>query len=334
MISLVNTTHDLIDTIAAIADRSQLQYHEYKGFKDEELKRFFINKTLKNLNSTDAVSIVALSNTQIKGFISIYKDAFDSEIFGFNCYRVVDLMVFSLDFSEVDLIISNLINAVENAISSKSNRNYILYSLNNNTYNADLLFNTIIKSGFYYIHTLLTFSSHGYNQEIVSNYPDQNLIIRSAKKDDALKVSDLADKAFQYSRFFMDPYLDKEKSKQLLKISAMNSILKGFVDIMFVAEINKEVVGYYCGKKKEIKELNKTIGEATISVVDPRYRGLGLFTKLDDHLLKWFSDNADFAEMGTYLANFPVHKTWISKNLGLIRGSHQFSRFLGKLSHE
>ena len=98
-----------------------------------------------------------------------------------------------------------------------------------------------------------------------------------------------------------------------------------YVDIMYVAEYKGAVVGYYSAKKKYIDELNSTIGEAVISAVNENYRGLGIFKSLNKELLKWFYINVDIAEMGTYISNIPVHKTWCNNGLSIVRGIHQLA---------
>jgi len=75
-----------------------------------------------------------------------------------------------------------------------------------------------------------------------------------------------------------------------------------------VAEIDGRIAGYYTGKKRYIKEFDRTLGEGIISAIDSQYRGRGVFTVLDNTILNWLADNSDFTEMGTYLGNFPVHK--------------------------
>ena len=94
---------------------------------------------------------------------------------------------------------------------------------------------------------------------------------------------------------------------------------------MFVAENDNKVIGYYSGKKKFIAEFNITFGEAVISAVDENYRGLGIFKELNKYLLEWFYNNTDIAEMGTYIVNTPIHKTWNKNRLSIIRGVHQLA---------
>lgn len=332
MLEILPFDESNISSILKLATRNQLQYHEYSDISDEQLKSYFKSKMINALNSTNSISLIVKSENEILGLISSFKDDFDSENFGFNCYKVTELMVFSDNYESTNLIITTLLKELELQLSRFSSKFYLSLSLNNNLSKVDYIFNSLVNNKFYYIHTLITFSSQKQTFEVKDFYPEQNINIRLAKESDAKQVAELAEKSFKYSRFHMDPFLDNALASNLLKKSAENSILQKFVDIMFIAEVKDKIVGYYSAKKKYIKEFDKTMGDAVISAVDSDYRGLGIFSKMDSHLLNWFADNTDFAEMGTYLVNYPVHKAWISKGLGLIRGVHQFSKIINKHS--
>jgi len=202
---------------------------------------------------------------------------------------------------------------------------YFSYSLNNNVNDQDIIFNSLTGLKYHYIHTLLTFGSKG---ERFEQLKSKELVIRKVNIADAEAIAKLAQKSFSYSRFHLDPHLDNQKANILLSKSAINSVLDGFVDVMFVAEIKGKIAGYYSAKKKYIQEFELVIGDAVISAVGSEYQGKGIFSELDTHLLNWFSDNVNIAEMGTYLINYPVHRTWIKKGLRLVRGSHQFSKLV------
>lgn len=317
-----------IEPISAKCRRDQLPYHEYPFLADNQLSDYFRSKTIKSLNHKDSFALVAASGTTFSGMIACTKDDFDSEIFGFPCYRVTDLLVFSDEINAAGHIVDKLVLALEEELVSVSRPVYLSVSLNNNTRHVDYLFNGLTRNRYYYIHTLLTFFNQNRHFDVRSFYPEVGINIRVAVPNDAEQVADLAQKSFKFSRFHMDPFLDNDKASLLLKASAKNSILHGFVDVMFVAEIQNQIVGYYSAKKRKIEEFSKTIGDPVISAVSYEHRGMGIFSKLDDYILNWYTDNTDFAELGTYLVNSPVHKTWIKKGLNLVRGVHQFSKFI------
>lgn len=328
MLKVVNLNKDQIELITNNYRRDQFQYHEYRFLTDRQLHKYFRGRMTNVLNNEDSKAIVAISGNNIFGLVVCIKDNFDSEVFGFPCYKIIDFLVFSEEYKLVCQIINKMINALEEELLSVARKFYLAISLNNNTKYIDYLFNGLISNNYYYIHTLLTFSNLKNYFEVSSYYPEQGISIRVATANDVEQVVSLAQKSYQYSRFHLDPFLDNCKANLLLGISARNSICHGFVDVTYVAEIKGKIVGYYSAKKRVVKEFERTVGESVISAVDENYRGLGIFTKLNDYILNWYSDNTDFSEVGTYLANYPVHKTFINCGLGLIRGSHQFSKMI------
>jgi hypothetical protein len=317
-----------LDQIVSNFKREQFQYHEYKFIDTNQLSAFLISKCKKRLENEDNLTLAYYEGSSVLGMLCCIKDHFDSEIFGFACYRVVDMLVFSFQVSDVRRISKELLIALESELVIRSKPFYLAVSLSNNIPNMDFLFNSLTANHYHYIHTLITFFSEKRRFEASAYYPKENIKIRHALFDDAEAIADLAYKSFKYSRFHLDPFLDHNKASDLLRVSALNSILQGFVDVMYVAEIDNRIVGYYSAKKHFIPEFEMTFGEAVISAVDKSFRGIGIFSKMDAHLLNWFADNTDYAEMGTYLSNSPIHSTWISKGLRLIRATHQFSKYI------
>lgn len=314
----------LLGLIAQRLSRNQLFYHEYSFLEYSQLVAYFTNKQLLYLEKEANKMLVLVEDDAPIGYIACLKDDFDSEIFGFDCYRIAELLVFADDTESISKTVSLLIAAVEGSAKTKT---YYNIALSNNSKQFDCVFNSLAQCGYYYIHTLLTFSSQKRTFEEHSGNKGK-VNIRVATPADTNEVARIAGGSFQFSRFHLDPYLDNSRASQLLSQSARNSIEKGFVDIMFVAEIENKVVGYYSAKKRFVKEFNLTLGDLVISAIDSNYRGYGVFSALDNRILNWLASNSDLAEMGTYLGNYPVHKTWINKGLGLVRGVHQLSKLI------
>lgn len=315
-----------IEDILGVIQRSQLDFLEYRNITDFQLRLHQKTRLQQLLINDSGFCLVAFCKNNPVGFIGITKNDFDSSFFEFDCFEF-NINVFC-EKDKVNETTGVLIKKAEQLCRKKSDRFYIYLSLNNNFANSQVVFNSLTEHNYYFISTLLTFS-HQSSLPLQTKKSDQ-IIIRQAKKSDVQNISSLAERSFKFSRFHMDPFLDNQKANVLLKKSAENSILNSYVDVMFVAENknNNDIMGYYSGKKKYYPEFEKTLGTAVISAVDQNYRGKGIFNILDSYLLNWFSEESNMAEMGTYLINYPVHKTWINKKLGLIRGSYQFSKFV------
>jgi hypothetical protein len=290
MITIIPGNTEMLFAYTQNMKRSQLQYFEYTELTDTQLKNYFFAKNENLIQSNQCISFFALSKNKPVGFICLIKDGFDSELLELNCFKITELSVQSENFTETNAIVTLLLVSAEKAIGKQVSHAHISIGLNNNTENSDQVFNSLTKNGFYFIHTLLTFKSGKAPDVSAIDPPGQNLIIRTADKTDSVKVAQLAQKSFKYSRFHLDPYIDDKKAGRLMSISAENSILRGFADVVFVALVNGEIAGYYSARKKEIKEFGKVFGEAIISAVDKNYRGTGIFSKMDDYLQNWLSE--------------------------------------------
>lgn len=317
-----------IQDILSQVQRNQLQFQEYQFLEISQLLNKFQSDLKEVLSNIDAHAFVAIEETHVLGFINCELNGFDSEHFAFNCYNIKDLIIFSESNVKINNLSKILITTLEKKLATISSSYHITVNLSNNLLHQNKIFNSLIRNSFYYIHTLISFRSYKKKYEVKSYYPKEELLIRTANKNDVKQVSAIAEKSYKYSRFHMDPFLDDSQANKLLKQSAENSILENYVDIMFIAEINSQIVGYYSGKKRYIPEFEQTLGTVVFSSVDSNHRGIGIFSIMDSHILNWFSDNTDFSEMGTYLINYPVHKTWVNKGLNIFKASHQFSKFV------
>lgn len=329
MLNFVPVTADDIAKILAIADRNQMAMNEYPNLADDDVRENLSNRLHSSLLNEAYFSFAILDDERFVGYIECSEDSFDSEHFGMRCFRIIDLILTKGQKSSGTEISSFAIKSLTKHLVEKFGSGYLFASLSNNHTHLQDVFNSYCSSGFNFIHTLLTFSqiksvnSKSYTADTILA---DSVLIREAKLDDLPYLEDIALKSFKYSRFHMDDLLDNDKASNLLKQSVRNSLIDGFADVIFVAEMNNIPVGYYSARKRFNKQFNLTIGEATISAVSSSARGKGVFRLLNAAMLDWFEKNTDIAEMGTYMINSPIHRTWISNNLRLIRGTHQFSR--------
>lgn len=319
---------DLEDVIA-ISTRKHMHLHEYSFLKDENLFGKFKLKLQSNLVKTDAIAFTVKTDQQVVGYIECQEDVFDSEYLGLRCFRITELILLNDDHSKVSMNAKFALKSLKNRLQGEFGNGYLFSSLSNNCPNLLEIFNSYTDCGLNYIHTLLTFSQlsmQDRKNDISTTLSSEEIIIREAKKEDLPYLEQMALTSFKFSRFHMDPLLDDEKASELLKVSVRNSLIDGFADVIFVAEYKNIPVGYYSGKKRFDNVLKITMGEAMISAVSQDIRGKGVFKLLNAAMLNWFSEHTDVAEMGTYLINAPVHRTWIGNNLPLVRGTHQFSQ--------
>jgi GNAT superfamily N-acetyltransferase len=317
----------LIDNSGAIP-RESFNYFEYKFISTEALRKHFIKDIEKTSSNERNFLITVFDKQTLKGFLTCEYIAFDSEIFGFEVYRITNFALLGTGHKENEQTISIMLKDLERKIESFGIK-YLTISLNQNVMYSQELFNSLMNNSFYYINTLLTFKMEKEDFSRLSLYKkkDDKITIRTASIHDRQALYSLAYGSYKINRFHLDNNLDNLKCNLLHSKSLENSLLKGYADIIYVAEIENQVVGYYSGKKRYEPELEITLGDAIISAVDEKARGMGVFSALNNHLLNWFHENTDLAEMGTYINNHPVYRVWTRNGLGIIRGSHQLARF-------
>ena len=301
---------------------------EYQNFEREDLIKYNINRVSQLLEIKNSISFSLRINGIARGFILLTKDLFDSKIYDMNVYKFNYLILKSDDINEIADLLKMILLEIDRLLYNEGKNYYILYSLNCNFQQSPLFLTQLQKNGYYYIQTLLTFGMTKFDFKEIGLEKNDSITVRNFRESDLDAICTLAKKSFNLSRFYLDKNLDSKKSNILLETSARNSILNGYADVIFVAEHSNNVVGYYSAKKRIIQELGTIIGEAIISAVDENYRGLGIFKQLNYNILEWFYRNTDFAEMGTYLVNHPVHRTWIQYKLKLVRGVHQIAKFV------
>lgn len=327
-IIFIPNTLDCLENIIEEISLDTLEFLEYDFISIDEKKSYVRNKIRRLSNLEDHFSFCAYSENKIIAFVSILKDSFDSEIFGIDIYKVNYISIFEKSIDQWESIVFEIMKHLHEIISIKKRNSYFLIGLNTNTQRNPLLMNLLINSGFYYVQTLLTYKMLKNEYPSLTFNVNEEVTIREAKNSDVDDLMNLASKSFKYSRFHLDPFLNNEKANILLATSVKNSVMNKFVDIMYVSEFREKIVGYYSAKKRFIKEFNLTFGEAVISAVDENYRGKGIFKALNKSLIQWFYENTDFAEMGTYIVNLPVHKTWSNNGLSIVRGIHQLAHYV------
>jgi len=329
MIEILEITPAIIEEILQNTQRESLPYFEYGFITESVLKSSFRLSLQHSVIKESTISKAIYKEGKLAGYIILERADFDSEIFGYNVHRIAFLDIFKTGQNESSGIIQALLSVI-NQSESDAKIKYLTFTINSNNTNLLYLFTILLHNRFYFINTLLTFShrkEENFNSHFQVKESRKDFLIRESHAGDASAIITIASNSHKINRFHLDPNLDKAKCDLLHATSARNSVLNGFVDIIYVAENNGNVIGYYSGKKKNLQGSGLIIGEAAISAVSEKFRGCGVFNMLDNALLGWFNSNTDFAEMGTYINNLPVHRTWIKKNKTMVRGTYQLARF-------
>jgi hypothetical protein len=188
----------------------------------------------------------------------------------------------------------------------------------------------MMGAGFRYINTLITFkmTKEDFSKVTLHKPQTDDILVRLANHHDRDAIVNLAKKSYKINRYHLDPVLDRVTCDRLHATSVDNSLMCGFADVVIVAEYKDQVVGYYTAKKAYHPELKATFGYGLLTAVDETVRGRGIYSQINNSILQWYHDNTDVAEMGTYINNTPIHKTFTNNGLSIVRGVHQLSKML------
>ena len=323
----INNYSAIMDNVP-IMPRETFDLHEYRSFSDAQLRECFVGTFRKLIEEKHNVTISVSDNDHLLGFIILEFMPFDTEIFDFNVYRIARIYLGGSDDHENSKIISILLCEMKQCAQMKS-MHYLTLSINANSSYSSLLFNAVMGDGFKYISTLISFkmTKADFLKVNMHQAKTSDISVRLANIRDRDVIVNLAKKAYKINRFHMDPSLDKKKC-DLLHATSVDNAIHGYVDVVIVAEYKGSVIGYYTAKKTYYKELNATMGYGLLTAVDETVRGLGVYSQINNRILEWFYENTDIAEMGTYLNNTPIHKTFTNNGLSIVRGIHQFSKIL------
>jgi len=314
-------------TIIKSVPREFLIHSEYRLFSTELLLSSYKQSLSESTENKDII-IAAYEKEELCGYTQINYSSFDSTIFGFEMYTIQCFVVYDNIKNNYDKIIQKLIDNVLDFAKERKIRHLSL-SLNSNNALSPKILTRLIQNKFYFINTLFTFSlvKDQFSELDLNKYGSDDITVSKSRIEDTEQIMKIAQESFKLSRFHLDENLDNNKCDLLYLTSAKNSIQEGFADVVYVAKQNDKVLGYYSAKKRENKILNCDFGIPIAAAVSKSARKMGVFSMLNDFILKWYSSKADISEVGTYINNIPVHKTWTKNRLNIVRGSYQLAKY-------
>jgi len=183
---------------------------------------------------------------------------------------------------------------------------------------------TLQNEGFHVMDTNVTYSFDFIKQH-KPEINNPNILVRSLRKEDIVEICDFTQEAFSKFRigsdhFHADTSLPIEKTEELYGIWAEN-IMKEKEGPVFVAELNNSIAGF-CGPfliNEEAKEKKCSIGSITLSAVNPKFHGKGVYTAMGAHSQKWFQDKVDYEEISSHIDNIAVQHSWTKNGFKIVR---------------
>jgi ribosomal protein S18 acetylase RimI-like enzyme len=304
-------------------------YREY-GINEHLLENYVLNEISELLTQRENFGFVAEEKGRLVGLVAVERLGWDTKHFGMEMAKISHLLAtgaYSKAFElKRELVSCVLAKCREERISHLSAR----------VFKEDLTSIHALESNSFRLMDIIVTDSFNLRKKQI---PTENQWhVREFKKKDIPKLIEIATKSFKEEpvakqRFHADPYLFKEKSKDLY-VQWLISACKGLADTVLICEINSEIVGFSACKveKSLAQKVGLKLGTVFLTGVTPAARGKGVHRNLLSSALHWFSDKVDIVEVGAEISNYAVQKGWNRLGFETVRSqctfhwSHQMMR--------
>ena len=158
---------------------------------------------------------------------------------------------------------------------------------------------TVLKltsAGFYIVDTNVSFTRDTSPARLAV---DTKCVIRPFKKSDESEILKIAYESFVYSRFHLDPLIDREAANRIKKEWIQSYIDKKRGDVLAVGTIEDRPVGFM-GLLS-----NNTAKVFDLMAVDKQFRRFKIGHSLVAFLIDEYRNSCDRFEIGTQISNIP-----------------------------
>ncbi len=163
------------------------------------------------------------------------------------------------------------------------------------------------NAGFLTMDTFVRYAFDLTNREIPED--KGSTPVRSFASADIPIIGRLARRAFRgyIGHFHNDPKLPRDRCDAVYSEWAMNSCReKRLADEVLVADYGSEVLGFLT-----LKALGEDTAEATLSAVDLKAQGMGIYRTFLIHGMRWSADHGfERIEVDSQVNNYPVQRVW------------------------
>lgn len=168
--------------------------------------------------------------------------------------------------------------SLEKALNAQIDCLFFLCDLNDPT--SILL---VEKAGFHLVDVRVTLSCEVLS--ILSTYQDSKIKSRIGNPEDLDELTEISEDFFQLSRYYFDGNFPKDKCKEFYQDWITKSVSGNFDDIVFVAEIGEEIVGFITCKRA-----SRNLGRIGLVGVKKEKTSIGIGNVLMDAAFCWFAE--------------------------------------------
>ncbi len=310
-----------VDVLGSFLSKNRfLPYAEY-GIPLDNLVNYVIGD-LRDSEEKGASVLLAEENNTVLGILSVVKSKWDSNHFGTEIANIRYLFTLG-DYLEKKQHTKELLSHLSRLSG------FSLLITRTHTEDTPLI-HALEDSSFQLMDTLVTHYFDFKNK--VVDFKETCKI--ELLKDEIPELKKIARTSFSEAKvatdhFHADRRLDEAKSDALYE-HWIEEASKDKESIVLVAKINDHPVGFTTsGLNHRLNSYtSKKIGTLILSAVSPEYRNAQIYTSMINATLRWFSDKADIAELGTQIGNYPVQRVWPKLGTKIVRSQNTWHKWM------
>jgi RimJ/RimL family protein N-acetyltransferase len=323
-IVLLNESH--LDEVRKLIIHTNFKPYRYllKEIPAEKLDDYFYKQISETLIDKSSTPYVACSEGKVVGLGTLKDLAWDSDIFGIRMAKIEHLIADD-SLTKTEIVKDRLVIFIGRQCA---NRGIEHLSCKVNTDDVASI-HALERNRFRLMDTLLDYAFDFRKYPIEDFEPP--CIIRPMQNGEDKDIAEIARVAFRnhFGRFHADKRLPRKGASELYAKWAENAY-RGYADIVFVAELDKRIVGFSIWKNPGLAEelLGTKVGSYSLVGIHPDSYGRGIFKALTLAGMKWLKGKADIIEGPTHINNYPVQRGYATLMWQILDARHTFHKWI------
>jgi dTDP-4-amino-4,6-dideoxy-D-galactose acyltransferase len=274
------------------------QYRFIKEISNEQLiTETVIEPLLIDLQDKN-LRVIEISESGFVHYFIVKKLAWDSAYFGFENYKILNVLY---DHTDINVLI-NTIKSFKNNYCNIAKAYYFIDIPSEET----LLQQAFTGNSFRLVESRL----HYYYDCVKEYKGSRRFKTRLADENDARPLQEVAMKMRnKFDRVHADAFIDSEIADSYIGQFAFNSVM-GFADFVLVPEIDKKPpIGFLAlNKPSNIHQVN--VSKLVLAAIDNSTDKGWLYKLLSEAIYLLQDHNVDYLTTVTQTSNAPAFKTW------------------------
>lgn len=328
MVDIVPLNKSYSEEVKRLISSTNFKPYRYllKEIPAEKLNNYLYKQISETLTSKLSTPYVAFRKDKVVGLGTLEKLEWDSDVFGIRMAKIGNLIADDSPF-KAEIVKKSLVTFLCEQCANKGIEHV---SCKVNTDDLASI-HALERNGFKLMDTVLDYAFDFRKHPIIDFEPQ--CIIRPFRREEDKNITEVAREAFRnhFGRFHTDTSLPQGKAIELYVKWAENSC-QGYADIVFIAELDKRIVGYSVWKTQDLPReiLGIAIGSYSICGIHPDAHGMGIFKALTLAGMKWFKGKADIIEGPTHINNYPVQRGYTKLMWEILDAKHTFHKRIRK----